>query len=160
MVPDGRGEDKGTLLMVRIYLAIVGIVLISLAVLEIAQPLRTLEFWKGWINHRLFPLHGVGLVILGFPFTCYNGSSAGKIIFILGVLIVLTGPIIILYADKEFGRFFDYLDSSGLLDNTWVVLTSDHGEMFERGIDGHDTEVLYEPVIRIPLMIFEPGRKW
>ena len=100
MVPDGRGEDRGTLLMVRIYLAIVGIVLISLAVLEIAQPLRTLEFWKGWINHRLFFLHGVGLVILGFPFTCYNGSSAGKIIFIIGVLIVLTGPIIILYADK------------------------------------------------------------
>jgi arylsulfatase A-like enzyme len=65
----------------------------------------------------------------------------------------------ILYADEEFGRFFDYLESSGLLDNTWLILTADHGEMFERGIIGHTTPVLYEPVIHIPLMIFEPGKR-
>ena len=65
----------------------------------------------------------------------------------------------ILYVDKEFGRFFDYMENSGLLEDTWVILTSDHGEMFERGITGHTTPVLYEPVIRIPLMIFEPGRE-
>lgn len=64
----------------------------------------------------------------------------------------------VLYVDREFGRFFDYLDGAGLLENTWVVLTSDHGEMFDRGINGHTTPVLYEPVIRIPLMIFEPGQ--
>jgi arylsulfatase A-like enzyme len=65
----------------------------------------------------------------------------------------------ILYVDREFGRFYDSLHTSGLLANTWVVLTSDHGEMFERGISAHSTEALYEPVIRIPLMIFEPGRE-
>jgi len=65
----------------------------------------------------------------------------------------------ILYADREFGRFFDILEKSGLLENTWVVLTSDHGEMFERGFIGHFTPVLYQPAIRVPLMIFEPGRK-
>lgn len=64
----------------------------------------------------------------------------------------------LLYADREFGRLFDQLEASGLMDNTWVVITSDHGEMFERGIDGHSVDALYEPVIRIPLMIFEPGR--
>jgi arylsulfatase A-like enzyme len=50
------------------------------------------------------------------------------------------------------------LEQNGLLENTWVVLTSDHGEMFERGIEGHRTPVLYEAVIRVPLMIFEPGQ--
>jgi arylsulfatase A-like enzyme len=65
----------------------------------------------------------------------------------------------ILYVDREFGKFFTYLENSGLLDNTWVIMTSDHGEMFERGIRGHTTPVLYEPIIRIPLLIFEPGRK-
>ncbi len=65
----------------------------------------------------------------------------------------------ILYADREFGRFYDNLEKAGLLENTWLVLTSDHGEMFERGIQGHFTPVLYQPVIRVPLMIFEPGRK-
>ncbi len=65
----------------------------------------------------------------------------------------------ILYVDREFARFHEMLEASGLLSNTWVVLTSDHGEMFERGISAHSTDALYEPVIRIPLMIFEPGRK-
>ena len=65
----------------------------------------------------------------------------------------------LLHVDREFGRLFDHLDSSGLLENTWVILTSDHGEMFERGVQGHSTPLLYDPIIRIPLMIFEPGRK-
>lgn len=65
----------------------------------------------------------------------------------------------ILYVDREFGRLYESLEKSGLLSNTWVVVTSDHGEMFERGISAHSTEALYEPVIRIPLMIFEPGRQ-
>lgn len=64
----------------------------------------------------------------------------------------------ILYVDSEFGRFYDQLEQNGLLENTWIVLTSDHGEMFERGIEGHRTPVLYEPVVRVPLLIFEPGR--
>ena len=46
-----------------------------------------------------------------------------------------------------------------MLENTWLVLTSDHGEMFERGISGHGSKVLYQPVVRIPLLIFEPGRE-
>lgn len=64
----------------------------------------------------------------------------------------------ILYVDREFGRFFHSLENAGLLDDTWLVITSDHGEMFERGVIGHTTPVLYEPVIHVPLMIFEPGR--
>ena len=65
----------------------------------------------------------------------------------------------ILYVDQEFGRLMEGLEASGVLEKAWVVLTSDHGEMFERGIQGHVTPVLYEPVIRVPLMIFEPGQK-
>ncbi len=64
----------------------------------------------------------------------------------------------ILYIDHEFGRLFDSLESSGLLKNTWVVVTADHGELFERGIEGHSTAVLFQPVVHIPLLIFEPGR--
>ena len=65
----------------------------------------------------------------------------------------------ILYVDREFGRFFDRLESSGKLENSVIVFTSDHGEMFERGIEGHSTAVLFQPVIHVPLLIFEPGRK-
>lgn len=65
----------------------------------------------------------------------------------------------ILYVDQEFGRLMDDLDKKGILDNTWVIMTSDHGEMFERGIWGHWTPVLYQPVVKVPLLIFEPGQK-
>ena len=64
----------------------------------------------------------------------------------------------ILYVDEEFNRLFEYLEKSGLLENTHVILTSDHGELFERGINGHSSEVLYQPLVHIPLVIFEPGR--
>lgn len=65
----------------------------------------------------------------------------------------------ILNVDSEFGRLFDTLESLGLLEDTWVVLTSDHGEMQERGISGHTTPTLYQPIVRIPLLVFEPGRE-
>ncbi len=64
----------------------------------------------------------------------------------------------ILYADAEFGRLFQNLQASGMLENTWVVLTSDHGELFERGAAKHLTPLLNQAVIRIPLVIWEPGR--
>lgn len=63
----------------------------------------------------------------------------------------------ILNLDNEFAKFFDKLESSGLLDDTWLVFTSDHGELFERGIWTHSTAALYQPVVRVPLLIFEPG---
>ena len=64
----------------------------------------------------------------------------------------------VLYCDDEFGKLYSSLESSGLLENTWIVLTSDHGEMFERDITGHVSDALYQPGIRVPMMIFEPGR--
>jgi len=65
----------------------------------------------------------------------------------------------ILYVDSEFARLYHLLESSGILENTYLILTSDHGEMFERGILGHMTPSLHQPVINIPLVIFPPGGK-
>jgi arylsulfatase A-like enzyme len=39
------------------------------------------------------------------------------------------------------------------------VLTSDHGQLFERGVHGHATALLYEPVIHVPLLISRPSQK-
>jgi len=67
------------------------------------------------------------------------------------------------YADSEFGRLYDHLEKNGQLengqlDNTYLIFTSDHGELFERGIMGHITPTLYEPLIRVPLLISKPGQ--
>lgn len=62
------------------------------------------------------------------------------------------------HVDAEFGALMDRLDAEGSLENTYVIVTSDHGEMFERGFFGHGGNYLYEPVIKIPLLIFAPGQ--
>jgi arylsulfatase A-like enzyme len=64
----------------------------------------------------------------------------------------------IAYADSEFGRLVEALRSNGALENTILVLTADHGEMFERGIVGHITPTLFEPIIHVPLIISLPGQ--
>ena len=61
--------------------------------------------------------------------------------------------------DEEFGKLIKQLDQSGVLDNSYVILTSDHGELFERGFIGHGGVMLYEPVVRIPLLIYDPNQK-
>lgn len=61
--------------------------------------------------------------------------------------------------DAEFGRLLDHLEQTGVLDNSYVIFTSDHGELFERGASGHSTPLLFEPVIHIPLLISAPGQR-
>ena len=61
--------------------------------------------------------------------------------------------------DAEFGRLYSSLADAGLLDNTYLLVTSDHGEMFERGILRHSTKTLFEPIIHVPLLIAKPGQQ-
>jgi len=65
----------------------------------------------------------------------------------------------LLYLDHYLGRLFDELDRIGLLDESWVFVTSDHGEAFgEHGVTEHGTAV-YDEIIRIPLLVF-PRDRW
>jgi arylsulfatase A-like enzyme len=61
--------------------------------------------------------------------------------------------------DFEFGRLLDHLEKTGRLEDSYVVLTSDHGELLERGVRGHVTPLLYEPLVRVPLLISSPGQR-
>jgi arylsulfatase A-like enzyme len=60
--------------------------------------------------------------------------------------------------DDEFGQLLDFLENRGVLQDSYLVITSDHGQLFERGEHGHSTPLLYEPVIQIPLIIYAPGQ--
>ncbi|HKJ26274.1 MAG TPA: sulfatase-like hydrolase/transferase, partial [Anaerolineales bacterium] len=63
------------------------------------------------------------------------------------------------YADYEFSRLYNGLEQNGLLENTWVIFTSDHGELFERAKTGHMIRLLYMPLVHIPLLVFAPGQQ-
>ena len=60
--------------------------------------------------------------------------------------------------DVELGSLFDFMADQGILDNNYVIITSDHGEIFERGEWAHQTPMLFEPLVRIPLLISAPGQ--
>jgi arylsulfatase A-like enzyme len=61
--------------------------------------------------------------------------------------------------DNQFGHLLKMLEQSGFLDNSVIVVTADHGEMFERGVKGHANPMMYDPVVHIPLMISTPGQQ-
>ena len=61
------------------------------------------------------------------------------------------------YIDDLFGRVREALDNTAFSDTTIICFTSDHGDMLgERGMWFKKT--LFEPAVRIPLMIHLPGR--
>ena len=58
--------------------------------------------------------------------------------------------------DHAVGLMVEALARKGLLDDTWIVYTSDHGEM--AGSHGLMSKcVMYEPAVRVPLIIRPPG---
>jgi hypothetical protein len=61
------------------------------------------------------------------------------------------------FVDSQIGRLIDWLEQSGLLDHTIVVVTGDHGEEFlERGRWGHGSAFVDEQ-LRVPLVLRIPG---
>jgi hypothetical protein len=61
--------------------------------------------------------------------------------------------------DQEVARLFQFLQESGLTETSHIIVTSDHGELFERGDLGHWTKLIYDPVIHVPLIVLSPGQK-
>jgi len=61
------------------------------------------------------------------------------------------------YMDHHLGKFFDEMRAGGLLDNTLVIVTSDHGEqMGEGGYLGHHF-ALRNALIHVPLILRGPN---
>jgi N-acetylglucosamine-6-sulfatase len=60
--------------------------------------------------------------------------------------------------DESLGRILDALEAKGRLDQTMVILTSDHGYFYgEHGLSA-ERRLAYEECIRIPLLIRNPER--
>ena len=58
--------------------------------------------------------------------------------------------------DEKIGQILDRLESKGLLDDTIVVYTSDHGDhLFDHGL--YYKGELYDTIVHVPLLISAPG---
>ncbi|MHC4556040.1 MAG: sulfatase family protein [Planctomycetota bacterium] len=59
--------------------------------------------------------------------------------------------------DDNVGRILDYLDKSGLADNTIIIYTGDQGFFLgEHGL--YDKRLMYEEALRMPFLVRWPGR--
>lgn len=64
------------------------------------------------------------------------------------------------YQDRNLGRLFRGLSESGLLDDTLLAVTADHGQGLEDGKKLHGWSkhrVLYREVLHVPLILRGPG---
>jgi arylsulfatase A-like enzyme len=61
--------------------------------------------------------------------------------------------------DEQLGKLVDELERRGVLEQTWLIITSDHGESFgeHAGVFCHGTS-LYETELHVPLLVIPPGR--
>jgi len=57
--------------------------------------------------------------------------------------------------DDQLGRLLDHLESTGQMDNTMIVLTSDHGDYLGDHWLG-EKDMFHDPSVRIPLIIYDP----
>jgi arylsulfatase A-like enzyme len=60
------------------------------------------------------------------------------------------------YLDDNVGSFIEWLKRAGLYEKSLIVISADHGESFSHGYGAHGGPMLYEDIIRVPLMIKEP----
>ncbi len=61
------------------------------------------------------------------------------------------------YVDSQVGLVLEALDKLGLAESTVVVLTSDHGFLLGEHGGLWGKGALYEPAVRVPLMVTGPG---
>ena len=63
----------------------------------------------------------------------------------------------ILYMDHHLGRFLEGMKGRGLLEDSLILVTADHGELLgEHGKMGHGAS-LFEEEIRVPFLVKYPG---
>ena len=62
----------------------------------------------------------------------------------------------IAYADAQMRRLYTALEQRGLLENTWIIIGSDHGDYLGEKDLVAKTESLYECLLHVPLIITPP----
>jgi arylsulfatase A-like enzyme len=63
------------------------------------------------------------------------------------------------YTDHHIGRLIDFVAAQPWGKKTAIVVTSDHGEAFdEHGMNYHGVD-LWEPIVRVPLIVYVPGAR-
>ncbi len=95
------------------------------------------------VNQNPYAVWGGNLVMTDADFARYAAMYDGEL----------------RYLDDHLSRLFEALRARGALDDTVVIITSDHGELMgEHGVMGHHL-ALWQGVIHVPLIVLDPAAK-
>ena len=83
-----------------LYILVLGAALMIISAVEFMATKKIYRLWKAWIFHPLFPFHGLLLACGGLPLTFFRDTVSGKIMFCIGLVVVLTGPFILLFPGR------------------------------------------------------------
>ncbi|MGQ9842274.1 MAG: hypothetical protein ACUVRK_01805 [Spirochaetota bacterium] len=100
--------------MLMTFIFILGIYVTTIGLLELIIPARMLQVWIKISSSKLYFLYGIVLILAGFPLTqvpSYNLLSTP--LFIVGLIVVFSGPFILIYPEKTRNLFFQGLDELG-----------------------------------------------
>jgi len=63
---------------------------------------------------------------------------------------------LIAQCDAELGRLLDHLEATGRMEDTMIVVTSDHGDYLGDHWLG-EKDLFHDPSVRVPLIVYHPG---
>ncbi len=61
------------------------------------------------------------------------------------------------YQDERFGELVAMFRDADLLDNTWIIVTADHGELFGEHGRAYHSAGTHPQLLHVPLMVRPPG---
>lgn len=87
----------------------------------------------------------------------FMNNQAGKAFAMPGVreAVIPAYMGLIAQCDAEFGRLLDFLEDSGRMAETMIVVTSDHGDYLGDHWMG-EKDLFHDPSVRIPLIVYDP----
>ena len=65
---------------------------------------------------------------------------------------------LIAQCDAELGRLLDHLSATGRMDDTMIILTSDHGDYLGDHWLG-EKDLFHEPSVKVPLIVYDPDAR-
>ena len=89
----------------------------------------------------------------------FMNNQAGKAFSTPGVreAVIPAYMGLIAQCDHEFGKLLDFLESSGRMEETMIVVTSDHGDYLGDHWMG-EKDLFHDPSVRIPLIVYDPRK--
>ena len=109
--------------MLMTFILILGIYVTTIGILELILPTRMLQLWIKISSSKLYFLYGIVLILAGFPLTQVPSSNPLSIpLFIVGLIVVFSGPFILIYPEKIRNLFFQGLDELGQTGSRFALI--------------------------------------